>query len=226
MRSFKKKDQEGPMKNLRKCLFLSISMIVNGHALDNPGDNQRVTKIESESDKVFVERIAKNEKVLNGQTARTKKLIEGKEVLIAFTNEMFDPSSPNDNAYNVIVNVLVAESDNKYIWLRSEVCEVEGGTPELEAFFYFDSDKNKKDEIGVICKWPEHQAADCNIGRQARLFSLPENIVSGQINEIKNKNYTKLLYRDEKSKSSPSMNCSVANFTNVKDVKSIFSKTK
>jgi len=124
------------------------------------------------------------------------------------------------------MNVLVSNSKNEFTWLRTIVCEVEGGTPELESFFYIDVDKNKKEDLGIICRYPEHRGADCNIARQAKFYSFPDNVKEGEMTESRSKEIEKILYSENVISEKPKLVCTKANFNDAKELKKLLLKNK
>ena len=181
-----------------------------------------VSMTEKESDQGFVERVT-TRKVLDDsrghiQLLRSSKLLKKSEVLIAFAKV------PNENDFDIHMNAFIRKSGANYESLTSkEVCEVEGGDATLESFFYVDLKTESRPLIAVICSWPEHRYADCQLKNEVRFFRVTEK----SIDIVSMEPYQKLLYEDEKPYAGREISdgkCSHAKFKTANDVKKLLAE--
>jgi hypothetical protein len=182
-----------------------------------------------ETDQQFVHRVAKGDVVKGGrdqpQIARTSRLLEDKEVLLAFTTppvaaERPSPD-PNEDA-DITLNAFIKHSAQSYAYLEPVVaCEVEGGPAGLAAFFYINVAGESGPLLGVICGWNAYHAlADCQLADQVRFYKISET----GILVVPMDKYQAALYSQVPAVSDPTFNCTVAKFHNAADVKQLLSE--
>lgn len=174
-----------------------------------------------ESDPQFVQRIAKGNVIGDrddGQIARTSKLLEHREVLVAFTTP---PSSDPGEDVDITLNVFIKQSAQSYTYLEPvDACEVEGGQADLRAFFYVNVMGEPRPLLGVICGWDAYHAFDCPMSDEVRLYKISE---SG-ILVVPMDKYQAALYSQTPAESDPTVACTVSKFHTAADVKRLLSK--
>ena len=178
-----------------------------------------------ESDQSFVERITRHKVVDDGnghfQIARNSKLLKDTEVLIAFTNNPFDETSTD--LFDVHLNIFVKKAKDQYESLDTVIaCEVEGGTPTLNSFFYVDLKGESNPAVAVICSWPSHPAAECQLSDEVRFFKVSEKAIE----EIPMDKYKTLFYKEKSPDPKSDFTCKYANFKSAKEVKELLKKAK
>ncbi len=143
-------------------------------------------------------------------------------MLVAFTEVLFEDTEPS-KGFDIHLNFLIKESALQYEAPASLVaCEVEGGSPALRSFFYVDLKGEATQAIAVICSWPEHSGADCNLSDKVKFFKL----TSKSISPVPMANYKKLFYYSKKPGPKSDFTCTYARFKNAKDVKALLLKSR
>ncbi len=180
----------------------------------------------NESDKNFIERVTNHKLTGDGngrfQIARTSKLLKGSEVLVAFTEVLFEDTEPS-NGFEIYLNFFIKDSPLQYESPATFVaCEVEGGSPALRTFFYVDLKSETTPVIAVICSWPKHAGADCNLSDEVKFFKL----TSKSISPVPMANYKELFYYKKKPEPKSDFTCSYARFKTAKDVKTLLLKSR
>lgn len=127
-------------------------------------------KKSNETDSHFLSRVLAQP--LADKTYRTTKLIAGKTVLIALTDKNTG-SEVDPYETELQLNVLQQISSTEYELINQQTaCEVEGGSPRPEAYFLANADQSKGPEIGVICSWPAHHYATCELNHSVNFFKV------------------------------------------------------
>lgn len=174
----------------------------------------------AEDTKSFTERVTKSAIHQKNQFAETDALPAGKKTIVAFA-ELKDSQDPSQ--YDLELNVFKFQNDDKYSLSTIVACEQEGGSPTLRSFFYANADSTPQKSIGVICGWDARHESDCQQHDQVRFFKVSS---SGELTQLNNQGFEKHLYKKKKTitQENGTIDCTLANFKNAKDVKTILKK--
>ena len=190
-------------------------------ASNSRADNTIVVQNKNESDISFVERVTMRHitpEFGEKQIARTTKL--GKEMLISFVESSpYAPPRPVDNEHDIELHIFIRNHDSNYLQTKTVACNIEGGNPTIESFFYLNVDSDPQLEIGVICGWHNsHAAAECQTINEIKFFKLHDDNVQA----VSMEKYKALLYGEKKPDKKSDFTCKYTKFKTAADVKKLF----
>lgn len=87
-----------------------------------------------------------------------------------------------------------------------DVCEIEGGSPGVRAFFFLNADEEPVSKVGIICSWKDRAGAECPKYDQVRFLKLFKNASGAGLEKIESRAHKKLYHLD-KSTSVPGLKC-------------------
>lgn len=217
-------------------LLIFLSTWVDGGLLYAQTTDIKNSK--SESDQKFVERvigqrIVTTEELANcldstrscgieskTQIARTRNLISGKEVIVAFTESPFNPIQGDMNEHDIDGHVFIEHDEIRFSrYSIPAICEVEGGNPTLRAFFVINLGE-ATNSLAVICGWDAVHSSDCPMNDEVRFIKVSEN----GMEILPMTQYKNIFYRKVRSNTDSKMFCNVPNFANAADIRALLKK--
>jgi hypothetical protein len=117
-----------------------------------PGQN--ITRQQNETTAQFIKRIQPKATKLAHPLIETNSWDSLSKTIIAFYGYE-EPGNPNGDFNKISGHVYLAVGQNKYRDISLQLIEEDGGLPEILAVFFANADKDKAEELVVLCKVPQ-----------------------------------------------------------------------
>jgi hypothetical protein len=197
-------------------ILLILNLFSNGAMAMDSAAAVIYKKAPNESDKDFVARVTK-QPLHDNQLGHSTKIILGRDTLVAFTDSPFDENQP-DGSIDIVLNLFIPKTGGEYESRTIIACENEGGSAEMKAFFYTNLESKSNAAVGVICSWSPHNSGECAMNDEVRFFKIDSESKDDSLDQVKNEKF-KVFYTTKKSKIDKTIDCNVAKFKTVSDVK-------